>query len=274
MLRFPRVCSFESRRQSEMAQLIERHNGTPTVVASMREIPLDDNTAALEFGERLLGGQIDFVLFLTGVGAAGLLEVLQSRYSREALRAAFNQCRVMVRGPKPVPILKEFGIHIDLRAPEPNTWREVLAELDRTGEPLVGQRLVLQEYGAPSPELTAALRERGASVESVTVYRWDLPTDRAPLEAAIRSTINGEFDILLWTSAQQVLNVLSVAAELGLAAEWRAAAERCLIGSIGPTASERLRECQLPVHLEPSHPKMGHLVKEALTAWTAQQARA
>jgi uroporphyrinogen-III synthase len=35
-----------------------------------------------------------------------------------------------------------------------------------------------------------------------------------------------------------------------------------VVASIGPTASERLRQHGLPVDLEPSHPKMGILVKE------------
>jgi uroporphyrinogen-III synthase len=36
-----------------------------------------------------------------------------------------------------------------------------------------------------------------------------------------------------------------------------------MVGSIGPTVSGRLRDYALPVDLEPSHPKMGILVKEA-----------
>jgi uroporphyrinogen-III synthase len=34
------------------------------------------------------------------------------------------------------------------------------------------------------------------------------------------------------------------------------------VASIGPTASERLRHHGLPIDFEPSHPKMGILVKE------------
>jgi uroporphyrinogen-III synthase len=35
-----------------------------------------------------------------------------------------------------------------------------------------------------------------------------------------------------------------------------------VVASIGPTASERLRHHDWPIDLEPSHPKMGILVKE------------
>jgi len=36
-----------------------------------------------------------------------------------------------------------------------------------------------------------------------------------------------------------------------------------MVASIGQLASERLRQHGFPVDLEPSHPKMGILVKEA-----------
>jgi uroporphyrinogen-III synthase len=35
-----------------------------------------------------------------------------------------------------------------------------------------------------------------------------------------------------------------------------------VVASIGPTASERLRHYDLPIDFEPSHAKMGVLVKE------------
>lgn len=43
---------------------------------------------------------------------------------------------------------------------------------------------------------------------------------------------------------------------------FKAACRKLVIGSIGPTASERLKHYDLQVDFEPSHPKMGILVKE------------
>jgi uroporphyrinogen-III synthase len=36
-----------------------------------------------------------------------------------------------------------------------------------------------------------------------------------------------------------------------------------VVASVGPSTSETLREHDLPVDFEPSHPKMGFLVNEA-----------
>ncbi|MEM7313129.1 MAG: uroporphyrinogen decarboxylase, partial [Planctomycetota bacterium] len=51
--------------------------------------------------------------------------------------------------------------------------------------------------------------------------------------------------------------------QLDLGAEVRNALRKTVICSIGPTTSEKLRSFDLPVDMEPSHPKMGHLVSEA-----------
>jgi uroporphyrinogen-III synthase len=40
-----------------------------------------------------------------------------------------------------------------------------------------------------------------------------------------------------------------------------------VVGSVGPTTSETLRAHQLPVDIEPEHPKMGHLVAAAASSW-------
>lgn len=267
-----RVLSLESRRGDEMKSLIERHGGLATVVPSMREIPLGDNPAAFSFGEELLAGKIDLVVFMTGVGATALMETLETRWPREKILAAMSACTTVARGPKPTVVLSKWGLRIDHRAPEPNTWRELLATLDQAGS-LSGKRIAIQEYGKPSLELYEQLAARGASIVQVPVYRWALPEDTAPLRSAIDRTIAGEFDVILFTTAQQLHHVLAITDETGRTAEWLAAANRCVVASIGPTSTETLIEEGLAVDLQPSHPKMGPLVKEALEAGQALLAK-
>ena len=43
---------------------------------------------------------------------------------------------------------------------------------------------------------------------------------------------------------------------------FRAALKKMDVASIGPTTSERLRQHEWPIDLEPSHSKMGILVEE------------
>jgi uroporphyrinogen-III synthase len=261
-----RVCSFESRRGSEMQSLIERHGAIATIAPSMREVPLDDNPAVFDFARELLEGRIDIVIFMTGVGASALLETLETRYPRAQILAALEKTITVVRGPKPTAILRGWGLRIDHRAPEPNTWHEVLALLTPS-VPLDRRRVAVQEYGAPSNEFYEALKSHGATVIPVPVYRWALPRDLEPLRSAVRKTIDGQFDLVLFTSAQQLNHVLAVSEQEGLRDDWlNAVNNRCLVASIGPTATETLLSAGVRVDVEPSHPNMGTLVKESFAA--------
>jgi uroporphyrinogen-III synthase len=254
-----RICAFESRKGDDLRGLLERQGLTAVTIApSMREVPLEENPDALAFAQRLFAGTVDLVILLTGVGTRALAEVVESRHDRGAFLAALQKCTIIVRGPKPAAVLREWKVRIDFQVPEPNTWRDLVALLDEK-LPVAGKRVAVQEYGQPNPELYAALDQRGAEVIRVPVYRWALPEDTGPLRKAIETTINGGFDVLVFTSAQQLRNVLSVTEGAGVRDAWHAAAAKCVIASIGPTASETIREAALPVDIEPEHPKMGHL---------------
>ncbi len=256
-----RVCSFESRRSPEMQSLLERYGCEATIAPSMREVPLDEHAAVFHFVEELRAGRIGVVVFMTGVGARALLAAVETRFPKEDLFRWLDGVTVVVRGPKPVAVLREWGVRIDHRAPEPNTWRELLQTLDEF-VPLTGKCVAVQEYGVPNAEFYAALSSRGATILTVPVYRWEFPEDPEPLRTAVHDTIAGKFDVLMLTSANQLHNVIKMADAEGVREAWLAHAAKCVIASIGPTASETIQSYGLPVDIEPAHGKMGTLVRE------------
>lgn len=260
-----KVLSLESRRATEIESLIRTYSGEPIVAPAVQEVPLDANAEALKFIQALEAGEFDAVVFLTGVGARILADVAGRAGGREAFVAALSRIQIIARGPKPSGALRELGLAPALRVGEPHTWREVLEAMD--GVPallsLRGMRIAIQEYGAPSLELASALRERGARVVSVPVYRWMLPNDLAPLDAAIRRVLDREIGTALFTAGVQVKHLFVRAAQTGCAETLRAGLARCVLASIGPTTSAALREHGLESDLEASHAKMGFLVKEA-----------
>ena len=260
--------ALESRRAPELSKLISSYGGLPIVAPAMREVPLESNTEALAFATRLFAGEFDIVIFLTGVGARTLLGVVETTYKRDEYVAALQRIKVVARGPKPIAALREIGITPALIVPEPNTWRELLGALDDAAQSAVGirvnsARVAVQEYGVSNPELLDGLEKRGARVTRVPVYQWALPNDLAPLRAAIQSLAEGKLDVVLFTTSVQAVHLFQVAAEMNLEKEMRAGLERAMVASIGPTTSEELSRQRIRVDLEPSHPKMGFLVREA-----------
>ncbi|MGA9723272.1 MAG: uroporphyrinogen-III synthase, partial [Candidatus Binatus sp.] len=207
-----RVVAFESRMAAEVATMIERRGGVAIIAPAMREVPLEDNRAALDFAERLLGNESEFdvVIFMTGVGTRALFAAMETRHQRGELVSALAAITTVARGPKPIRAMRELGIEPSIVVPEPNTWREVLSELASRVE-LKGKRVAVQEYGVSNHELTAGLEARGARVTIVPVYRWTLPADRAPLRAALNAIAAGAADIAIFTSSNQVTNVIQLA---------------------------------------------------------------
>ncbi len=242
-----------------MAELIRRQGGIPFIAPSMRERPLEEDAGALGFAERLFRGEFDMVILLTGVGARQLNHLLAKRYPERAFAEALQNVTVVARGPKPAAALREMGLAPALIAGEPNTWREVLAVT--AGRP--ERRIAVQEYGRSNPELIEALRARGAEVTAVRVYGWDLPEDTGPLREAARKLAAQEFDAVLFTTSVQIAHLTRLAAEEGIEAAALAGLRRSFVASIGPTTTEALEEYGVQPDFEPSHPKMGFLVKEA-----------
>ena len=260
------VCSFESRKSDAMTSLIERNQGNPTLVHSMDEIPLEDNAQVKSFCEKLFRGEIDVIVFMTGVGATALLNAAELYFPREQVLAAFRKIIVVVRGPKPTVVLRNWEVPIHYSAPEPNPWHEIISVLDDKKFSVTGKHIAVQEYGKPVEEFYKALRNRGAQVLPIAVYRWALPDDTSGLRNAIHATIRGDYNVLMFTSAQQITHVLQIAEEEQVKEDWLLAASKTMIASVGPACTEALQEVGLPVDFESSPPKMGPLVKDALQA--------
>ncbi len=262
-----RVAAFESRMAESTAVLLSRHGGVPVEAPALREIALDDQTEAIEFGRALVAGAFDVVVLLTGVGTRFLVQAIESQIPRVAWKKAFEQTFSIARGPKPVAALREFGAKVDLVVPEPNTWRELIDAFRATG-PKPGMRVAIQEYGESNADLIAGLEALGAIVSRVRVYRWALPDDTTPLRDALRAIVAGEIGAAMFTSMKQVDHVLEIAGDEGIAeALLTVLNTRIVICSIGPSTSTALRNAGIGVDIEPAHPKLGRLIAESAERW-------
>ena len=257
-----RIGAFESRRADDLKRLIEKFGGQAHVSASMREVQLDDQREAIDFAHRLLVGDIDVVVLLTGVGFRYLMNVVSKHVDQERLIHSLTDVVTVARGPKPAAVMREFGLQPTYRVPEPNTWREILTTMDAELS-LNSQTVALQLYGKVNPSLIAGLEARGAKVVSVPIYRWDFPESTVELEKNVHRLVSHELDMVMFTSAHQLVNLIKLARRLNLEQEVVTGLNQTIVASIGPTTSEMIREYGIEVDFEPSHPKMGHLVSES-----------
>lgn len=256
--------ALETRRAAEIAKLIRTYGGEPTVAPAMREVPLQSNHDALEFGGRLLQGDFDLVIFLTGVGVRKLMDIVETRYERARIIESLQRVKVATRGPKSSAAVRELGLTVDVTAPEPCTWREMIGALDGAfGPSLEGLRAAVQEYGTTNPELLDALTQHHVQWTRVPVYQWALPDDLEPLRDSVRTLAAGETDVIVFLTAIQVIHLFRVAEQMDAADALRAGLRQTVVLSIGPSTTEELARYGITPDFEPSHPKMGFLMNEA-----------
>ena len=115
-----------------------------------------------------------------------------------------------------------------------------------------------------NPELLEALRQRGAEVFPVPIYRWALPEDTGPLKKVLGEIIAGNIagDAGHQCRPDRSCHAVTRTGRHRSRSSKRPA-KRWSSHPSAPTASERLRHYDLPIDFEPSHSKMGVLVKEA-----------
>jgi uroporphyrinogen-III synthase len=189
-----------------------------------------------------------------------LVEACLLRAPKEILVSKLRGIPLLCRGPKPVAALRALGLSPTLVAPEPNTWRELLAVLG--GFELSDKHVFVQEYGDENQELTQALRAKCRKLSRVPIYAWKLPDDQTPLELAIDQLVSGQADVVCFTSAQQIRHLFQVADRLGTREPLRQALlSGVLVASIGPITTEAIEAHGGRVTIVPEHPKMGHLIK-------------
>lgn len=257
------IAFLEARRAAELARLVAQQGGAPYVAPALREVPAADPAPLRGWLARLAAGRFNVVLFLSGGGCRALLERASEDGALDAVLVGLAGTRVVARGPKPVRVLREYGIRIDFVPPEPNTSDELLAEL-ATWE-LAGKVVGVQLYGGSTPfleRLQVGLGALGARVDAVMPYRWEGPADPGAVRRLIAACLAGEIDALLILSSSQVHNLFAIAEahDEGAALQRALNDPRVLVAAVGPVAAEAVAAHGVQVDLIPPHPKMGHLV--------------
>src|SRR5262245_58256741 len=104
------VALTESRRAQELSTLVTKLGGVPYSAPAVREVPCADRSPALSVLDRIIRGEVQVVVFLTGVGTRAFFELASEPEARKRLLGALGTSFVCARGPKPVAVLREAGV--------------------------------------------------------------------------------------------------------------------------------------------------------------------
>jgi uroporphyrinogen-III synthase len=256
-----RIAVLEARMSEEMASLIQRNGGGSVwSVPAVREVPLDAAQPVARLIDQLQANEIQMVVFFTGVGVKALLREADQLGRQEELITALRNVTTICRGPKPLAVLKRNDIPVTAIAPEPHTTTELLETLSAFD--VAGKTVAVLHYGEKNTQVEQDLLDRGATLEALFLYEWRLPDDITELQTLVRELIAGNVDAILFTSQIQVRHLFGIATEMQLLNDLSEALQsKTIVASIGPTTTAVLVNYGVTPHIEPEHPKMGHLIK-------------
>jgi uroporphyrinogen-III synthase len=251
-----------ARRREELGALLDRRGARVVYAPAIRIVPLSDDAELVAATREVLAAPVDLVIATTGVGFRGWLEAADAWDL--PLVAHLRSARVLARGPKARGAIRGGGL-VDAWSPESESSAEVLSHLLSGAEgPLEGRRIAVQLHGDPLPDLVAGLRESGAEVLTVPVYRWVLPEDVGPVRRLVEATVSGGIDAITFTSAPAAASLLTVADELGRRDELVAALRsRVLAVAVGPVTAGPLEAVGVASH-QPERARLGALAREVV----------
>lgn len=202
-----------ARRAEELIGLLQRRGAVVQHAPALRIVPLADDSELRTATDQLTGNAPDTVVATTAVGFRGWIEAAGGWGLGDALAGRLRGAEILARGPKVKGAIRAAGLH-EKWSPASESMAEVLDRLLAQG--VAGRRIAVQLHGEPLTEFVAALRDAGADVVGVPVYRWLPPEDIGPLDRLLDATLAGSVDALAFTSAPAAASLLARAEERGL----------------------------------------------------------
>lgn len=254
------------RRREDLAALLRRRGARVLEAPTLKLVPLEDDAELRAATRACVEDPPDYVVATTGRGWRGWISAAEGWGEAQALHKALAAATVVSRGPKATGAVRASGLREQFAA-ETELCSEVLAWL--RGQDVRGRRIAVQQYGTVDPtvdcDLALELREAGAEVLAVPVYRWGPPDDRAAVERLLEAVDKREVHAVAFTSAPGVVALLDAAA----AREGGSGLERLLdafrgevtAACVGPVCAKPLQDLGVSAVL-PERSRLGALVAE------------
>ena len=259
-----------ARRREELVNLLQRRGARTVEAPAIRIIATGDDTELLAATRDCVAVPPDVVVATTGIGFRGWMEAADGWDLGEQLRARFATAELLTRGPKAKGAVRAAGL-AETWSPDSESTDEVLRRL--LDEGVAGRRVAVQLHGEPLPDFCAALRDAGAEVVEIPVYRWVPAEDIRPLRRLVEQIASGQVDCVTFTSAPAVASLLTTAAGAGrqdaLAAGLRSTV---LAACVGPVTAAPLQRLGIPV-VQPERARLGALVRTVVEELPQRRSR-
>ncbi|MFC4036358.1 uroporphyrinogen-III synthase [Streptomyces polygonati] len=248
-----------ARRADELTALLERRGAAVLRAPVLRIVPLSRDAELLAVTRRLLDDVPDIAVVSTAIGFRGWIEAAEGWGLGKELLRGLGGVEILARGPKVRGAVRAVGL-AEAWSPASESMAEVLERLLEQG--VEGRKIAVLVHGEPLPGFSEALREAGALVVAVQVYRWMPPEDLAPVDRLLDAVCARGLDAVSFTSAPAAASLLDRARRRGRLEELLRAFRRgeVLAACVGPMTALPLQAHDVPTR-QPERFRLGPLVQ-------------
>jgi uroporphyrinogen-III synthase len=259
-----------ARRREELIALLQRRGARTIEAPALRIIPTTDDQQLLAMTRQCVADRPDVTLVTTGIGFRGWLEAAEGWGLADVLTARLTDSRIMTRGPKATGAVRAAGL-VEEWSPDGESSEEMVGHLLAQG--VRGLRVAVQLHGEPLTELCQALRDGGAEVLEIPVYRWVPADDMRPVRRLVEQIATGQVDCVTFTSAPAVASLLATAREEDRIAAmldgFRGPVLAAAVGAVTAAPLERLGVRTV----QPARSRLGALVRTVVETLPAHRSR-
>ena len=208
-----RIGVTSDRRSSDLIEALERRGAEVLHAPALKIAPVQEDMRLIEDTKAIIAARPDLCIATTAYGMRRWCEAADSFGIGEQLLDTLGACRMFVRGPKARGAVRAAGL-ADVGISSDETTATLVDML--LAEGVRGKTVAVQLHGYTDVRQLERLRMSGATVLTVTPYRWVKPDGEDKLPRLIEAVCSGNLDVLTFTSAPAVDALWSTAHEMGV----------------------------------------------------------
>lgn len=233
----------------DLADLVTSRKGIPYVASTVEIQPVKQSPKIQEFLNLMSEGRIGLVVFMSQNAVSSLFDASSNMGLKSDLLAELKKVAIMAIGPKTQKTLETYGLTSSV-TPSDHSSDGIIGEIAKLA--LKGKEVAVPRTDKASDYLKNELGKKSIKVIEFTVYQTALPKNPAKVLKLLEDLLNGQVDVITFTSSSTVQNFFRIAQEHHLVDQVRRALnDRIVVVSIGPVTQKTLEDFDVNVDVVP-----------------------